>query len=141
MQLGQVGTSLSSMSDDTGRVKSPAKPKQLSHDPRRLKRRRIIAGFSQVNAASAAGCSKSNICKLEHGAYGASPELLAALAELYECRAADVMPARYAALMARFAQEADPDGQLTGRERDIRAINLLADYLRYGEPEANGEAA
>lgn len=129
------------MSDADIPVKKPGQPKELSHDPRRLKRRRLAAGMSQVAAARAAGRTKSHLSKLEHGAYGASPELLGTFAALYGCRLADLVPAQYRDLMARFAEEADPDGALPDAERDIRALNLLAEYLRNGEPETNGAAA
>ncbi len=110
---------------------------RLNHDPRRLLRRRLIAGLSQVAAAQQAGCTKSNLSKLEHGAYGASPELLAAFAALYGCDLADLIPARRKKLLERFAQEADPSGNLPGTERDIRALRLLAEYLQNGEPETD----
>ena len=80
------------MSDTDQPVKGPEQPKELSHDPSRLKWRRYAAGLSQAGAATAAGCTKSNISKLEHGEHGASAELLGALARAYGCEITDLMP-------------------------------------------------
>lgn len=80
------------MSDTDRPVKRSGQPKELSHDPARLKRRRFEAGLSQVRAALAVGCTKSNLSKLEHGVHSASPELLAEFARLYGCKISDLMP-------------------------------------------------
>lgn len=91
LQLSLVEASLSSMSDTDSPVKRTEQPKELSHDPERLVWRRYAAGMSQVAAATAAGCTKSNLSKLEHGEHGASAELLSRLAEVYGCQITDLM--------------------------------------------------
>ena len=98
------------MSDADGPVKRSGESKELSHDPRRLKRRRYIAGLSQVAAARAAGCTKSNLSKLEHGAHSASPELLTALASVYGCDITALMPPE------DTEDEPEPDETETGEK-------------------------
>jgi transcriptional regulator with XRE-family HTH domain len=67
-------------------------PETLSYDPSRLKRRRFAAGLTQADAAAKAGCTPSNLCRLEHGEHDASPKMLAAIAEAYGCEITDLMP-------------------------------------------------
>lgn len=80
------------MSDDARSVKRAGQPRGISPDPRRLKRRRMAAGLSQMTAARTVGCSKANLSQLEHGVHGAFPELLARLARAYGCDITDLMP-------------------------------------------------
>jgi transcriptional regulator with XRE-family HTH domain len=75
-------------------VKRGERDKELSHDPRRLRRRRTAAGLGLVNAAKLAGYSPAHLSMLEHGHHhGASPECLKSLAQVYGCEITDLMPA------------------------------------------------
>lgn len=127
------------MTDTVKRVKRPA-PGNLTQDPRRIRRRRLAAGFPTVRLAAAeAGCSYGFVSELENGNYSASPALLAALARAYQCRIADLVADQHVELMSQFAAEADPDGVLPESERDFRAASLLVEHLQHAEK--NGAAA
>jgi transcriptional regulator with XRE-family HTH domain len=78
------------MSDKPRRAKTS---RELSQDPRRLKRRRIVARMNQSELALKAGCSAPYLCELEKGTYSASPAILGGLADALGCDITDLMPA------------------------------------------------
>lgn len=61
-------------------------------DPKRLRRRRAIAGLNQKQAAAQANIAQSHLCRMEKGKAGASEATLHALAQLYECPVEALMP-------------------------------------------------
>jgi transcriptional regulator with XRE-family HTH domain len=77
------------MSEEQRRVKPPG---ELSQDPRRLKRRRVIARLGLRQAAENAGISFAYLSLLENGHRSASPEKLGQLADAYGCGIEDLMP-------------------------------------------------
>ena len=77
------------MSDTANRVKPPG---ELNQDPRRLKRRRLMARMSFRQAAQAAGTSSGHLSDLEKGYKSAGPELIGALADAYGCKVEDLLP-------------------------------------------------
>ena len=79
------------MSQTTKRVK-PSQEKELSQDPRRLRRMRRAAGLTLREAAAKAECSFTHLSDLENGSHSARPGTLAALAAAYDCRIIDLMP-------------------------------------------------
>lgn len=79
------------MSHVPKRVK-PSPEKELSQDPRRLRRRRIAAGLTIREAAAKAECSFTHLSDLENGNHSARPGTLSALASAYDCQIADLMP-------------------------------------------------
>ena len=81
------------MQRDPAAVKArtaPARP--LSHDPARLRRRRIAAALTLAELAERAGTSKSNLSELENGFHGPTPGLLGRLAAALGCQTTDLMP-------------------------------------------------
>jgi len=81
------------MAEGRTAVKRPDGDKDLTHDPRRLKYRRVAAGLSVTDLADKAGYSKAHISMLEDGQHGASPECLRELARALRCEIADLMAA------------------------------------------------
>lgn len=77
------------MNGASERVKRSA---QLIHDPRKLKRQRIVARLGLRKAAAKAGISPAFLSYLESGERSPSPETLGALADAYGCPIADLMP-------------------------------------------------
>lgn len=77
---------------DTEQDASPEPGSSLSHSPARLKRKRFEAGLGLREAAGLAKVSIGMVSMLEHGKRSASPRHLAAFAELYGCKIADLMP-------------------------------------------------
>lgn len=82
------------MSDEPRRVKRPG---ELNQDPRRLKRRRVIARLGLREAAGKAGISASFLSYLENGQKSASPDTLGKLADAFGCTIEDLMPREQAA--------------------------------------------
>lgn len=81
------------MSGTEQSVKHSPGDKGLTHDPRKLRRRRIERGLSVTAAAEATGYSKAHLSMLEGGqAHSASPECLKKLARAYRCKIADLLP-------------------------------------------------
>lgn len=66
--------------------------RQLTQDPRKLRRRRLEAGLTGEQLARRAGVTKTTISLLENRHQSARPNLLAALAEALDCRIVDLMP-------------------------------------------------
>lgn len=54
-----------------------------------LKVRRLIAGFTQIEAAKAAGVSRAALSRWEQGKSSPSAEILIKLAALYKCHPGD----------------------------------------------------
>ena len=77
------------MSDEPRRVKPSGEPNQ---DPRRLKRRRVIARLGLREAAGTVRISPGHLSDLENGYKSASPEMLGKLADLYDCGIEDLLP-------------------------------------------------
>lgn len=63
-----------------------------NQDPGRVRRKRIEAGLNQTALARKAGISKNHMSMVERGVAGASPGVLARLAEALGCQTADLMP-------------------------------------------------
>jgi transcriptional regulator with XRE-family HTH domain len=61
-------------------------------DPQRLKRRRIEAGLNQGELAKAAGIHRSHMSWIERGLRGASPRVLKRIADVLDCKVADLLP-------------------------------------------------
>lgn len=81
------------MSDSKATVKQVGgKRDDLTHDPRKLKLRRVAARLSVTKLAALAGCSKAHLSMLEDGQHGASPEMLGRFADALGCRITDLMP-------------------------------------------------
>lgn len=81
------------MSPSRTAVKRDEGGKSLTHDPRRLKRRRVAAGLSMTELALLAKCSKASVSMLESGRYfSATPGLLARLARALSCEITDLIP-------------------------------------------------
>jgi transcriptional regulator with XRE-family HTH domain len=73
-------------------VKRTEGDKELTHDPRRLRRRRITAGLSIRELAAKAQVSVGSISMLENGKQSAGVKMLADLANALGCEIADLMP-------------------------------------------------
>ncbi len=56
-----------------------------------LRERREALGLSQTEVARLVGCTPSNICRYEAGAYNPKDKLAAALAKLYGCDEEDII--------------------------------------------------
>jgi transcriptional regulator with XRE-family HTH domain len=82
------------MSDEPRRVKPLG---DLTQDPRRLKRRRVIARLGLREAAGKAEISFGYLSDLENGYKSASPAVLGKLADTYGCGIEDVLPRERAA--------------------------------------------
>lgn len=65
---------------------------QRNQDPARVRRKRIEAGLSQTALASRAEVSPAHMSSIERGGRGASPKVLARLADVLDCEIADLMP-------------------------------------------------
>ena len=61
-------------------------------DGKKLRTRRILAGFNMAQLAETAGCSAVHIGYLERGQRDASPFLLLQLAKATGCHPADLRP-------------------------------------------------
>lgn len=77
------------MNDSPNRVKRMAPTNQ---DPRRLKRRRLIARMTIRQAAEAAGISTGYVSELERGNRSAGAAVLGQLADAYGCTVEDLLP-------------------------------------------------
>ena len=78
--------------------RTAVKREDLTHDPRRLRRKRIEAGLNMTELAARADCSKATVSMLESGRYfSATPGLLARLAAALGCTITDLMPDEEAA--------------------------------------------
>lgn len=83
------------MRDETGAVKLRRDPhKPLNQDPAKLRRRRVAAGLSITALAERVGKSKGHMSEIENldRTRSASPELLADLARVLDCKTTDLMP-------------------------------------------------
>ena len=80
------------MSEPRQSVKQRQGDRELTHDPRKLRRYRLERGLSVTKAALLAGYSKAHISMLEAGTHhSASPECLTHLARVYGCKIADLL--------------------------------------------------
>jgi transcriptional regulator with XRE-family HTH domain len=61
-------------------------------DSAELKRRRILAGYSQPELATRAGIDKAHISRLESGLRDVKPATLRRLAKVLQCKMTDLMP-------------------------------------------------
>jgi transcriptional regulator with XRE-family HTH domain len=77
------------MSEGANRVKRDG---ELTQDPRRMKRRRLMARLSFREAAAKAGISCGHISDLEKGHKSAGVDALRKLADAYGCEVADFLP-------------------------------------------------
>ena len=68
------------------------KRRELSQDPRKLRRRRIAAGLTGRALRDLSGVSTGTISMLESGFQSASPTTLGKLAAALGCEIADLMP-------------------------------------------------
>ncbi|MDG4832383.1 helix-turn-helix transcriptional regulator [Solwaraspora sp. WMMD1047] len=64
----------------------------LDHDPVALRNRRVDAGRTQFDVATAAGISPGHLSELESGTRNPSPPVLAALAKVLGCAITDLRP-------------------------------------------------
>lgn len=81
------------MSSTSPGVKGSNRDKDLTHDPKRLRRRRLAAGLQGIDLAAKTGYSKQHLSGLERGDFGASAKCLAAIAAALKCEITDIMPA------------------------------------------------
>lgn len=72
-----------------------------TQDPKRLRRRRVLAGLNQKEAASQAGIAPSHLCRMEKGKAGASEATLHTLARVYGCDVELLMPEENQAASSR----------------------------------------
>lgn len=70
---------------------STRRRRHAPHDPSKLRRIRIEAGYSQGRLAREAGLSQQLLSALECDDSGASPESLAKIAEVLGCAIADLL--------------------------------------------------
>ena len=73
--------------------------RELTQDPRKLRRRRIAAGLTIRQLSQKAQVGIGSISDLEHGKQSARPGMLAALAKALGCEISDLMT------------DEDPDGR------------------------------
>jgi transcriptional regulator with XRE-family HTH domain len=85
------------MRDSEPAVKRAEGDKELAHDPRRLRRRRRLAGLTVRELAAKAQVSVGSISMLENGKQSAGVKMLADLANALGCEIADLMPDENAA--------------------------------------------
>jgi predicted transcriptional regulator len=91
--FSRVQASLFSMGDTRTGVKRAEGDKALTHDPRKLRRKRYEAGLSVTELAALAECSKAHVSMLEKGGlHSASPVMLRRFAQVLDCEIADLMP-------------------------------------------------
>jgi transcriptional regulator with XRE-family HTH domain len=76
------------MRADPKRVKPAG---ELSQDPRRLRRRRLMNRMKIREAAAKAGISIGFLSELENGYKSAGVDTLAALADAYGCEVEDIL--------------------------------------------------
>lgn len=89
-----VQATVFSMAQPVQPVKSASGDIALTHDPVRLRRRRIRAGLTVRALAAQSGYSPAHVSMLESGEHhGASPTCLAKFAEVIGCTIDDLMPA------------------------------------------------
>lgn len=77
------------MSHNDRRVKRDA---ELNQDPRRLRRRRLMARMTLRAASGKSGVSYGHLSDLENGRKSAGVAVLGALADAYGCDVEDLMP-------------------------------------------------
>lgn len=80
------------MSGTEQQVKQPRGDRELTQDPRRLRRRRIAAGLTIRELAVRAQVATGSISALENGDQSARVTMLAALASALGCEITDLMP-------------------------------------------------
>lgn len=79
------------MSSSGQSVKAPEGNRTLTHDPRKLRRRRLEAGLTIRQLGELAHVGKSSISDLENGRQSARINTLAALAPHLGCPVADLL--------------------------------------------------
>jgi transcriptional regulator with XRE-family HTH domain len=83
---------MSSVGQRVQSVKKPQGDRELTQDPQRLRRRRILAGLTVRQLSQKAGVATGSISELENGGKSARPPMLAKLAHALGCEIADLVP-------------------------------------------------